>query len=69
LKFVTIDSNELKRLIKLNGHTQTSVAQQVGVSSSYLINVVSGSKSPGAKVATKISQMLGKEVTEIFELK
>jgi len=69
LKFTTIDSNELKRLIKLKGHTQTSIAQKVGVSSSYLINVVSGSKSPGAKVAAKISQILGKDVIEIFELK
>lgn len=64
------DSEELKRLIKLKGYSQTTFAQLLEVSKSHLYMVTNGKVAVGADLARKITKKLGrKEIEELFEIK
>ena len=48
--------------------TQREFAERIGVSRSYLSMLISGSKIPSLKIATKIEKETGGEVTAIAML-
>ncbi len=67
-----MSSNLQNRLRELRqsgaGMTQQELANLVGVSRQTVISIESGKYSPSLELAIRISDQLGKDITEIFWL-
>lgn len=67
--FLLKSSRDTKLLIALKGLTLRGFASYIGVSHSFLSQVLNGKRKPSAVVAKKIADGLGKEIEEIFLIK
>ena len=56
----------LKDLIEESGMTQKEVSELLEIDPKYLSMIVTGVRTPGFKLAEKISKLFGKTVNEIF---
>lgn len=60
------NSQEVKLLIALRGLNLRRFAQEIGISHSFLSQIINGKRNPSAVVAKKIAVGLGKEIEDIF---
>ncbi|WP_436857554.1 helix-turn-helix transcriptional regulator [Mammaliicoccus sciuri] len=63
---VVIKSRYLKELMFLKGHNLSTLADEVGISISYMSQIINGKRTPSAMLATKISKEFGVSVEELF---
>lgn len=66
---VVIKSRYLKELMFLKGHNLSTLADEVGISISYMSQIINGKRTPSAMLATKISKEFGISVEELFTFK
>ena len=66
---VIIKSNYLKELMFLKGHNLSTLADEVGISISYMSQIMNGKRTPSAMLAKKISKVFGVSVNELFTFK
>lgn len=59
-------NNNLKKIRKEKGLTQIQLAKLVGVTNDYISQIERGVRSPGLTTAKKISDLLEKNIEEIF---
>ncbi|RSK30982.1 helix-turn-helix domain-containing protein [Bhargavaea beijingensis] len=69
VNFVLADPVKTRMDIAVKGYTLRGFASEIGISHSYLSQILNGQKNPAAPVATKISKGLQQPVDEIFLLK
>ncbi len=69
LKFELKKPNELQILIALNGKSVRGFSEEIGISHSFLSQVISGKRNPSAITAGKISKGLNKEIEDFFLIK
>lgn len=69
LKFELKKPNELQILIALNGKSVRGFSEEIGISHSFLSQVISGKRNPSATTAGKISKGLNKEIEDFFLVK
>lgn len=60
--------NELRRRIPLAGHTFKSFADSIGISYSYMSNILNGRACSGV-IAKQIANALNVQIEDIFEAK
>lgn len=60
------DAVSIKMKIAQSGYTLRGFSREVGVSHSYLSQILNGRGNPSPAVAKKISKGLGKEINEFF---
>lgn len=66
---VVIKSIRLKELMFLKGHNLSTLANEVGISISYMSQIINGKRTPSAMLATKISKVFDVSVEELFTFK
>lgn len=66
LKFELKKPNELQILIALKGKSVRGFSKEIGISHSFLSQVISGKRNPSATTAGKISKGLNKEIDDFF---
>lgn len=66
---VVIKSRYLKELMFLKGHNLSTLATEVGISISYMSQIINGKRTPSAMLASKISNVFGVSVEELFTFK
>lgn len=59
--------NVLKRAREEKGYGQLFIAQNVGIHRSYYGFIENGKRNPTYEVALKISNVLGKDIKELFK--
>lgn len=50
----------------LKGHNLSTLADEVGISISYMSQIINGKRTPSAMLVTKISKEFGVSVEELF---
>lgn len=65
---VKINRIKVKEAMFVQGYSVSELAKKVGVGSSYMSQVLNSKKQPSAKLAKSMSEVLGIEVTEMFNL-
>jgi transcriptional regulator with XRE-family HTH domain len=60
------DSENLRKMLLVSGHTLRSFAEKVGLSSPYFIQIINNKRNPSAKAAKKITDGLALEFDDIF---
>lgn len=68
IKFELIDSDKIKREIAIKGYSYRSFSRKIGISHSYLSQILNRKKMPSAPVAKKISEGLGINIEDFFSL-
>lgn len=63
------NANEVRLMIAKEGHTIKTFARKIGVSHSYISQIINGVRVPSPVVAKKISNGLGMELEDIFLVK
>ena len=63
---VVIKSRYLKELMFIKGYNLSTLADEVGISISYMSQIINGKRTPSAMLATKISKEFGVSVEELF---
>lgn len=63
------DRKKVKVLIATAGKSLRSFSLEVGISHSYLSQILNGFKSPSPKVAKKIADGLGRSINDFFLIK
>lgn len=66
MKVVLKNRNTVKIGIAEKGMSLRDFSNEIGVSQGYLSQILSGDKTPSAKIAHKISTGLGMEMKSIF---
>ncbi|MBL0846995.1 helix-turn-helix transcriptional regulator [Mammaliicoccus fleurettii] len=66
---VVIKDRYLKELMFLKGYNLSTLAAEVGISISYMSQIINGKRTPSAMLATKISKVFGVRVDELFTFK
>ncbi|MCJ0918569.1 helix-turn-helix domain-containing protein [Mammaliicoccus sciuri] len=66
---VVIKSRYLKELMFLKGHNLSTLSDEVGISISYMSQIINGKRTPSAMLASKISKVFGVSVEELFTFK
>lgn len=66
IKFALKSCTEVKLTIALNGKTIRSFSREIGVSHSYLSQILNGLRNPSAITASKLASGLNKDIEEIF---
>ncbi|BAO04886.1 MULTISPECIES: helix-turn-helix transcriptional regulator [Clostridium] len=61
--------NNLKEILKDKGIKQVWLAEQVGINSKTLSNIINGKYNTSLEVALKISEVLKMSTDDIFKLK
>ena len=64
--FQIINTSSTKLLIAKKGLTLRGLSKEIGVSHSYLSQVIKGTKFPSATIARKLSDGLNKAIEDIF---
>lgn len=67
LKIVMHD-NEVRKLMLRNGLNVSALAEKVEVGISYMSQVINGKRNPSPKLAKRIADTLGVEITDIFTI-
>lgn len=65
---VVIKSRHLKELMFLKGYNLSNLADEVGISISYMSQIMNGKRKPSAMLAGKISKVFNVSVQEIFTI-
>lgn len=60
------DPIEFKKTLIVNGFSQTELAKSIEVTPVYMHQIVKQDRYPSAKIAKKISTLLGMEFEDIF---
>lgn len=68
IKFELIDSDKIKREIAMKGYSYRSFSKEIGISHSYLSQIINKKKLPSAPVAKKISEGLDFNIQDFFSL-
>lgn len=66
LKFVLKNPNELKMTMALNGLSIRGFSKEIGLSHSFLSQVINGKRNPSAATAKRISTGLQKDIDDFF---
>lgn len=66
---VVIKSRYLKELMFIKGYNLSTLADEVGISISYLSQIINGKRTPSAMLATKISKVFDVSVEKLFTFK
>lgn len=66
MKIKLKDPYEFKRMLIVNGFSQTELAKAIEVTPPYLNQIVNEERFPSAKIAKKISSILGLKFGDIF---
>ncbi|MGE7691330.1 helix-turn-helix domain-containing protein [Lysinibacillus sp. NPDC097214] len=66
LKFVLKNPTELKMTIALNGLSIRGFSKEIGLSHSFLSQVINGKRNPSAATAKRISTGLQKNIGDFF---
>ncbi|WP_313469479.1 helix-turn-helix transcriptional regulator [Lysinibacillus sp.] len=66
LKFVLKNPNELKMTMALNGLSIRGFSKEIGVSHSFLSQVINGKRNPSATTAKRIAAGLQKDIGDFF---
>lgn len=66
LKFVLKNPNELKMIMAFNGLSVRGFSKEIGLSHSFLSQVINGKRNPSAATAKRISTGLQKEIDDFF---
>ena len=64
--FTVLSTNEIKLLIAKQGESVKTFSKKIGVSDSYLSQIINKKRKPSAPLAKKISDNLEKDIKEIF---
>lgn len=56
-------------MIAKNGKNLNSFADEIGISSGYLSQILNGKKNPSPKIAHKIAKGIGVNLEEVFLIK
>lgn len=62
-------SKRIRIALITKGLTIVGLAGETGHNSSYINQIVNGKRSPSPTLAKKISEVLGVEISDIFEVK
>lgn len=65
---IFMESKEVKKLMLQNGLNVSALAEQVEVGISYMSQVINGKRNPSPKLAKRIAETLGVEITDIFTI-
>lgn len=68
-RFEILDGEKVKEIIALKGESMRSFANLIGVSPSFISQVLNGKRKVSAVVAGKIAKGLDKKIDEIFLMK
>lgn len=66
MKIKLKDPTEFKKMLIVNGFSQTELAKVVEVTPPYINQIVNEERSPSAKIAKRISTNLGVDFNDIF---
>lgn len=66
LKFILKNPKELKMAMALNGHSIRGFSREIGLSHSFLSQVINGKRNPSAATAKRISKGLKKDIDDFF---
>ncbi|PTE33830.1 transcriptional regulator [Mammaliicoccus fleurettii] len=66
---VVIKSRYLKELMFIKGYNLSTLADEVGISISYMSQIINGKRTPSAMLATKISKVFDVSVEKLFTFK
>lgn len=69
LKFELKSPNELQIRIALTGMSMRGFSKEIGISHSFLSQVINGKSNPSATTAGKISKGLNKKIDDFFLIK
>lgn len=68
-RFEILNGEKAKEIIALKGESMRSFAKSIGVSPSFISQVLNGKRKVSAVVAGKIAKGLDKKIDEIFLMK
>lgn len=63
-----INKNEVKATMFKKGLDLNSLSRKLEVGSSYLSLIINGKRNPSPKLAKRIAETLGVEITDIFTI-
>ncbi|SDM18271.1 helix-turn-helix transcriptional regulator [Bacillus sp. OK048] len=66
MKIKLKDPTEFKKMLIINGFSQTELAKAIEVTPPYINQIVNEERSPSAKIAKRISTNLGVDFNDIF---
>lgn len=69
VKFELLDKNKTRLLIAKKGYTIRGFSKVIGISHSYLSQILNTKQLPSAATANKISKGLEKKIEDIFFIK
>ncbi|WP_336824563.1 helix-turn-helix transcriptional regulator [Sporosarcina sp. USHLN248] len=68
MKIIVKDSDKLRAMLIEKGFSQRGFSRHTGLSENYFNQIVNHKKNPSPAVAKKISQQLGLEFQDIFQI-
>lgn len=68
MKIIVKDSNKLRAMLIEKGFSQREFSRHTGLSENYFNQIVNHKKNPSPAVAKKISQQLGLEFHDVFQI-
>lgn len=69
MKIIIKDSEELRAILIEEGYSQREFSRLTGLSENYFNQIINHKKNPSPAVAKKISQQLGLEFHDVFQIK
>lgn len=69
MKVTVKNPSEFKKILIINGYSQSDFSKEVGITPNYLNLIVSGERSPSAKIAKQIADKLDVTFEDIFFIK
>jgi len=66
VKMEVRNTSDLRLLIASNGMNLRTLSKEINISQSYLSLIINRKRTPSPIIAKKISEVLGKEVNDIF---
>jgi len=63
------DAKKMRVLIGQTGNSQRAFSCKLGISEMHLSRILNENSTPSVMLANKIATALGKEVTDLFEIK
>ncbi|WP_077701941.1 helix-turn-helix domain-containing protein [Virgibacillus dokdonensis] len=69
MKIIVKDSEELRAILIEEGYSQREFSRLTGLSENYFNQIINHKKNPSPAVAKKISQQLGLEFNDVFQIK
>lgn len=65
---ILVKSDLIKQSMLVNGFNISVLANQVNVGVSYMSQILNGKRNPSPKLAKRIADALGVEITDIFTI-